>query len=106
MERERTEGFIEGFEAGQNDQRLAAKDQMYFDADATHGYDSFLPEVIGILRVDHVSFDMANDGSRSPERKVRVEFRGYSPEKSHLKLVMFGHSYGECLRKIREEIRI
>lgn len=80
--------------------------QMYLDADSTHGRDSFIPEVIQILRIERLHIDMDFD-ARPPERRVRIEFVGRSVTKpgAEIRIVEYGHSYGEALRRVRELIK-
>jgi hypothetical protein len=68
--------------------------------------DSFLGEVIGLVRVKRLHIDIRSQG----REKVRVEF-GYSNPNQALDsnfemIVHEGRSYGEALRKIREELRV
>jgi hypothetical protein len=105
--------------------------QIFID----HGPDSFMAEVIQIMKIDKLHIDIAEHGwielnseqSSTPSgwtlragkatnilpnlNRVRVEFSGTQPATEfthvdyHFHATAIGRSYGEALRKIRERIR-
>lgn len=66
--------------------------------------DEFIGEVIGIVKIAHLSFDFY-DRTHNPREQVRVEFRGEKPEIGNFYRVTWGETMGECLRKVREGLR-
>jgi hypothetical protein len=80
--------------------------QMFLD----HGPDSFLGEVISLVRVKRLHIDIVPDRDDVGLDTVRVEFDAEIPElpldRNGFYRLEFGRSYGQALRKIREGLRM
>lgn len=82
---------------------MSITDQMFID----HGQESFLGEVIGIVKMRSLHIDIVpslNGGER-----VLIEFTATIPDRegdSVFHSTRSGRSYGEALRKIREQLRM
>lgn len=74
--------------------------QMFLD----HGADSFLGEVISLVRVRRLHIDITPSLAGHGER-VLIEFACILPDGSPWDTINSGRSYGEALRRVREALR-
>ena len=78
--------------------------QMFLD----HGPESFLGEVTGLVQIRKLHIDIVPTMSGHGDR-VLVEFEALIPEHglhSSFTATASGRSYGEALRKVREQLRL
>jgi hypothetical protein len=79
---------------------MRIEDQMWLD----HGSESFLAQVIGLVKIEQLSLNF--EANLDPPHRVCAEFE-YADRNTGetYRIVEFGHSYGEALRRVYEELR-
>lgn len=90
---------------------MEKSEQMFLD----HGPESFLGEIIGIVRLVklHITvrhkFEIGDSFFIWPDNIniVRISFRCVDPSTDEtINIIEFGRSYGECLWKIRNQLQM